>query len=244
MQEEKTKAQMEQEPLKALNLDTQAKAAGPEKPTIDEDGLKKIIEALIFASDKPLAIKQIKDIIGDTDTRLIRKLVNDLKQEFTRDQRSFNISEVAGGFQFSTDPAYARWLKKLYKIKQSDYLTGPSLETIAIIAYRQPVTKADIEFIRGVAVDGVINNLLQKGFIKVVGKKDVIGRPYLYGTTALFLQYFGLNSIEYLPALSDFREADLEFNKPQETDNIVLESEQALADTGGKEDEKDKDITG
>lgn len=243
MQEEKTKIQTDQETLQALNQGEHGQAAEPEKVAADEDGLKKIIEALIFASDKPLAIKQIKDIIGDTDTRLIRKLVNDLKQEFSQDQRSFNISEVAGGFQFSTDPAYARWLKKLYKIKQSDYLTGPSLETIAIIAYRQPVTKADIESIRGVAVDGVINNLLQKGFVKVVGKKDVIGRPYLYGTTALFLQYFGLNSIEDLPALSDFREADLEFSKPQETDNIIPEDQQALADTGGKEDEKNKNTT-
>jgi segregation and condensation protein B len=243
MQEEKTKIQTDQETPQELNQDKQAHSVEPEKQAVDEDGLKKIIEALIFASDKPLAIKQIKDIIGDTDTRLIRKLVNDLKQEFSQDQRSFNISEVAGGFQFSTDPAYARWLKKLYKIKQSDYLTGPSLETIAIIAYRQPVTKADIEFIRGVAVDGVINNLLQKGFVKVVGKKDVIGRPYLYGTTDLFLQYFGLNSIEGLPALSDFKEADLEFNKPQETGNIILDDQQALADTGGKEDEENKNTT-
>jgi segregation and condensation protein B len=241
MQEEKTKARTDQEPLKELNLDTQAQAAEPEKTAVDEGGLKKIIEALIFASDKPLAIKQIKDIIGDADTRLIRKLINDLKQEFAQDQRSFNINEVAGGFQFSTDPAYARWLKKLYKIKQSDYLTGPSLETIAIIAYRQPATKADIEFIRGVAVDGVISNLMQKGFIKVVGKKDVVGKPYLYGTTALFLQYFGLNNIEDLPALSDFKEADLEFNKPKETDAVGQECSEALENTGGTPDESVED---
>ncbi|MFA5069419.1 MAG: SMC-Scp complex subunit ScpB, partial [Candidatus Omnitrophota bacterium] len=184
--------------------------SGSIKSMMGEDELKSVIEALIFASDKPLAIKQIKDIVGDVDTRLIRNLVNGLKQEFTAGGRSFNICEVAGGFQFMTGPAYGRWLKKLYKIKMSDYLTGPSLETIAIIAYRQPVTKADIEFIRGVAVDGVINSLQQKGLIKVAGKKDVVGKPYLYGTTALFLQYFGLNSIDELPALSDFKVSDLE----------------------------------
>ena len=243
MREEKTQAQQEQASQQAISSNEETQKTERENPAPDEDALKKIIEALIFASDKPIAIKQIKDIIGDMDTRLIRKLINDLKEEFAKDQRSFNISEVAGGFQFSTDPAYSRWLKKLYKIKQSDYLTGPSLETVAIIAYRQPVTKADIEFIRGVAVDGVISNLMQKGFIKVVGKKDVVGKPYLYGTTALFLQYFGLNAIEDLPALSDFREADLEFNKPQETDNVEQENEQALADIGDKEDEEIKDIT-
>jgi segregation and condensation protein B len=236
MQEEKPQVQQAQEPQQAGSDILETQDVHQENMP-DENGLKKIIEALIFASDKPLAIKQIKDIIGDIDTRLIRKIINNLKEEFAKDQRSFNITEVAGGFQFSTDSTYGRWLKKLYKIKQSDYLTGPSLETIAIIAYRQPVTKSDIEFIRGVAVDGVIGNLLQKGFIKVVGKKDVVGKPYLYGTTALFLQYFGLNSIEDLPALSDFKEADLEFKKPQEETVDTSENPQALEDTGGKEDE-------
>jgi len=184
----------------------------------DDDTLKKIIEVLIFASDKPLGIRQIKDVIGDVDTRLIRKLINEISREFTDSRRSFNISEVAGGFRFVTEPAYGRWLKKLYNIKQSDYLSGPSLETIAIIAYRQPVTKTDIEFIRGVAVDGVLSSLTQKGFVKIVGKKEVIGRPYLYGTTPLFLQYFGLNSIEELPALSDFKESDLEFRKQKQSE--------------------------
>jgi segregation and condensation protein B len=242
MQEEKTKSQQFQEPQTPDSEKGHLQETSKENNGLDKDGLKKIIEALIFASDKPLAIKQIKDIIGDIDTRLIRTLVNDLKDEFARDARSFNISEVAGGFQFSTDPVYAKWLKKLYKIKQSDYLTGPSLETIAIIAYRQPVTKADIEFIRGVAVDGVISNLMQKGFIKVVGKKDVVGKPYLYGTTALFLQYFGLNSIEDLPALSDFKEADLAFNKPKETDDAGQEGSQALENTGGTADESAEGI--
>jgi segregation and condensation protein B len=208
---------------------------------MDEESLKKIIEALIFASDKPIALRQIKDILGDIDTRLIRRLVNELRQEFSGSQRVFNITEVAGGFQFITDPAYGRWLKKLYKIKQSDYLTGPSLETIAIIAYKQPVTKADIEFIRGVSVDGVVNSLLQKGFIKITGKKDVVGRPYLYGTTPLFLQYFGLNAIDELPALSDFKEVDLEFNKGEKV-NLIESNKNDIAEISGdeknEEDEK------
>jgi segregation and condensation protein B len=206
---------------------------------LDEESLKRVIEALIFASDKPLAARQIKDIIGDVDTRVIRKFVNDLKQEYSDSQRSFDIIEVAGGFQFVTDPVYGRWLKKLYNIKQSNYLSAPSLETIAIIAYRQPVTKADIESVRGVNVDGVISSLQQKGFVRIVGKKDVAGKPFLYGTTALFLQYFGLNSIEELPVLPEFRAADLEFQKTESSNLISLNKDYASTKME-KENEKTK----
>ena len=207
----------------------------------DEESLKRVVEALIFASDKPLAARQIKDIIGDVDTRVIRKLVNELKQEYSDSQRSFDITEVAGGFQFVTSPVYGRWLKKLYNIKQNNYLTGPSLETIAIVAYRQPVTKADIEFVRGVSVDGVVSSLQQKGFIKIVGKKDVVGKPFLYGTTPLFLQYFGLNSIEELPVLSEFKAADLEFKKAASANLILSDKDYASTETEVKENEKTKD---
>lgn len=199
-----------------------------------------MVEALIFASDKPLAARQIKDIIGDVDTKFIRRLVNGLKRDYDNINRSFNITEVAGGFQFVTNPVYGRWLKKLYNIKQSNYLTGASLETIAIIAYRQPVTKADIEFIRGVNVDGVISSLQQKGFIRIAGKKEAPGRPFLYGTTALFLQYFGLNSIEELPALPEFKAADLEFRRARPANLVESNKDYASKDTEVKEDETDK----
>jgi len=197
----------------------------------------------VFASDKPLSVRQIKDIIGDVDTRVIRKLVNELSDEYKRSERSFEITEVAGGFQFATSAAYGRWLKKLYNIKQSDYLTAPSLETVAIIAYRQPVAKADIEFIRGVSVDGVIGNLVQKGLVRITGRKEVIGRPFLYGTTNLFLQYFGLNSLEELPALAEFKEADLEFQNKEGNNLIESNKDHASTDTGGEENEKDKEPT-
>ena len=241
-QKEETVSQATKEQTESLKEQSQQQKNN-DKETLDEESLKKITEALIFASDKPIPIKQIKDILGDVDTRLIRKLINELKQEYTKSQRAFNITEVAGGFQFATDSIYGRWLKKLYKIKQSDYLTGPSLETVAIIAYRQPATKAEIEFIRGVSVDGVINSLLQKGLVKIVGKKDVIGRPFLYGTTALFLQYFGLNSIEELPALSEFKEADLDFNKKESVNLIEFNKNSTSIESGGSENAEDKEPT-
>lgn len=211
---------------------------------LDEQSLKRVIEALIFASDKPLPIQQIKDIIGDTDTRVIRRLINELCKQYSQSEASFGITEVAGGFQFSTDPAYGRWIKKLYKIRQRDYLTGPSLETLAIIAYQQPVTKTDIERIRGVNIDGVINNLLQKGLIRITGRKEVVGRPFLYGTTNLFLQYFGLNSLQELPALPEFQEADLKLTG---TDLLSHNREQekgvSSLNGDGEKDGKTKKIT-
>ena len=210
---------------------------------LDPQSLKRVIEALIFACDKPVTLKQIKDIVGNVDARDIRKAVDDLKDEYTKSERSFDIQEIAGGFQFATNPAYGRWLKKLYNIKQSDYLTGPGLETLAIIAYKQPVTKTDIEFVRGVSVDGVINNLLEKGFLKIAGRKEVPGRPFLYATTSLFLQYFGLNSLEELPLLPEFKEADLVF---QSKDNaVVVENTEAGAqdNTGGENNGESKEVT-
>ncbi|MFH1645579.1 MAG: SMC-Scp complex subunit ScpB [Candidatus Omnitrophota bacterium] len=184
-----------------------------DKNDLDEELVKSVIEAIIFASDKPVSVKQIKSITECSDSRVIKKLIEELKQEYIDSKRSFNLVEIAGGFQFATDSFFARWLKKLYNLKQSEYLSGATLETLAIIAYRQPVTKTDMEFIRGVNVDGIVAKLLQKGLVKIMGRKEVIGRPFVYGTTNLFLQYFGLNSLEELPALPEFKNADLEFKK-------------------------------
>lgn len=210
---------------------------------LDEQSLKRVIEALVFASDKPLSIQQIRDIIGDIDSRVIRRLINELMQQYSESQTSFGITEIAGGFQFTTNPAYGRWLKRLYNIRQKDYLTGPSLETLAIIAYRQPVTKTDIENIRGVNIDGVINNLLQKGLIRITGRKEVVGRPFLYGTTSLFLQYFGLNSLQELPALPEFQAADLKLTGSDPLSHN-REQERGLTLNGdGEKDGEAKEIT-
>lgn len=209
---------------------------------LDEGLLKSIIEAIIFASDKPISIKQIKDITECSDTEIVRKLVEELKQDYINSKRSFGLVEIAGGLRFSTDPFFARWLKKLYNLKQSECLSGATLETLAIIAYKQSVTKTDIEFIRGVNVDGIIGKLIQKGLVKIIGRKEVIGRPFLYSTTKLFLQYFGLNSIEELPALPEFRNADLEFkNKVDET--LSAEINEPEYQTEGGEGEESEEVT-
>lgn len=167
---------------------------------------KRIIEALLFASDQPLSIDQLKEVISETDGKTIRSQVEELKAEYEKENHSFRITEVAGGFQFSTDPTYSSWIKKLYKSRHVDRLSSPSLETLSIITYRQPVTRADIELIRGVNVEGVLKTLLERGLIRIVGRKDVVGRPFVYGTTKEFLEYFGLNSLDDLPKLEEFTE--------------------------------------
>lgn len=164
---------------------------------------KGIIESLLLISEKPLLVNEIKEVVEELDSQLIRKLVLELKSEYETSQRGFRINEVAGGFELSTAPESAAYLKRLYKSDSAQRLSGPALETLAIVAYRQPVTRADIETIRGVNVDGVLETLVEKGLVRVTGRRESLGRPMLYGTTPQFLSYFGLNSIAELPRLNE-----------------------------------------
>ncbi|MFH1665039.1 MAG: SMC-Scp complex subunit ScpB [Candidatus Omnitrophota bacterium] len=175
--------------------------------------VKGIIEALLIISEGGLTREDLKRAIADADDRDIEEGVRLLKEEYSGSARSFNIAEIAGKYYIASKPEYMPWINNLYR-KAIDRLTGPSLETLAIIAYQQTVTRAEIESIRGVNVGGVIKALLDKNLIQVKGRKDVIGRPLVYGTTEKFLEIFGLNSLEDLPALKDFREEDLEYGKP------------------------------
>ena len=145
-----------------------------------------------------------------------------LPEEYSAPERAFNIAEIAGRYHIVTKPEYLPWISNLYQ-KQVDRLTGPSLETLAIIAYRQPITRGEIEGIRGVNVGGVIKTLMDKELIRVRGRKDVIGRPLMYGTTEKFLEIFGLNSLDDLPILREFSEEDLEYVKSQEQ---IIEKEE------------------
>ena len=171
---------------------------------IEPKEAKSIIEALLFISEKPLLIEQIKEILPEIDSTAIRSLMDELKQQYQDEKRGLSIIEVAGGFRMTTNPDVAEHIKKFYKSRQRERLTVPSLETLAIVAYRQPVSRLEIESIRGVNVDGVINTLLEKGLIRIAGRKEAVGRPFVYGTTRQFLEYFGLKSLEELPKLEEF----------------------------------------
>ncbi len=187
---------------------------------MENDQSKKIIEALLFVSDKPISIDALKDVLKDVEPTRIRTIIEELNGEYSSSGRSFAIKEIAGGFQMLTDPVYSRWISALYK-RPPDRLTGPSLETLAIIAYKQPLTRSQIELIRGVNVDGVLRTLEERNLIRSRGRLEAPGRPILYGTTTEFLQHFGLKSLEELPKLKEFQESDLDFVKEKEKHEVV-----------------------
>ena len=163
--------------------------------------VKRIVEALLFSSSEPLSLNQMKEIVEENTASQIKVLIDELNAEYDQTGRSFKIIEIAGGFQSCTRPEYAIWVKKLYKKRRGQKLSMPALETLAVIGYRQPATKGDIEFIRGVNVDGVLRTLLERGLVKIKGRKAGVGRPIIYVTTKRFLEYFGLTSLSELPRL-------------------------------------------
>lgn len=175
------------------------------------DELKYVIEALLFASERPLTAEQIKEAFEENlKSEDIAAALLSLKAEYEEQQRGFRLFELAGGFQLVTDPRFAPYLKRFYQEREKKRLSQASLETLSVVAYRQPVTRADIEFIRGVNVDGALKTLLEKGLVKIIGRKEVPGRPMLYGTTKEFMDHFGLGSLKELPALSEYSLKDIE----------------------------------
>lgn len=180
--------------------------------------IKRVIEALLFVSESPLSMQHIGSVLEEVDPAAIRLSIEELKAEYELSKRSLVIQEVAGGYQMTSSPLYAPWLRKFLKKAHGEKLSGPSLETLAIIAYKQPATRQEIEFIRGVNVEGVLKALLEKGLIRIQGRKDIIGRPLLYGTSREFLEYFGLNSLEELPPIEEFVQQGeaIEASLPQE----------------------------
>ena len=169
-----------------------------------QDNNRAVIEALLFSSDKPLAIEQIKNVLDNLQAQEIRAILGEMNQEYESYNRGMRIFEIAGGFQMVTAHTLAPFLKKLYKQRNVEKLSKPALETLAIIAYKQPLTRLDIEVLRNVNIDGVMKGLLDKDLIRVSGRKKTPGRPKVYGTTRQFLEYFGLKSLEELPKIGNF----------------------------------------
>ncbi len=205
---------------------------------MEQEQVKRIIEALLFASEKPLTINQIKEVLEEIDAAVIKAQIAELDNEYKQGARSFSICEIAGGYQISTQPQYAPWLKKLYRKARTEKLSRPSLETLAIIAYRQPITRLEIEDIRGVNVDGVLRTLLDKSLLRISGRKPIAGRPFYYTTTKQFLEFFGLQSLDELPQLGEFEDAGLELEKHAGAASAeeTAASQSSEATGGGKED--------
>ena len=170
--------------------------------------IKGIIEALLFVSGEPLRPRAIRETLADlrhvTDGE-IRRVMEQLRTEYESQGRSFTLVEIAGGYRIQTLPAYGRWISLLRAAPARRRLSAPALETLAIVAYRQPITKAEIEAIRGVNVDGVLENLVDRGLVETKGRKKAVGKPYLFGTSARFLEHFGLRSLKELPQIEELR---------------------------------------
>ena len=165
--------------------------------------IKPIVESLIFAAEEPVTLRKLADIIGDVEHDKILEAVAHLRNDYEAQGRSFQIEEVAGGYRFYTKPDYHEWVAKLRRKSGETKLSQASLETLAIIAYKQPVLRADVEAIRGVQSGQIIRLLMEKDLVKVVGRDESLGHPLLYGTTKRFLEYFGLKDIHDLPKIEE-----------------------------------------
>jgi segregation and condensation protein B len=187
---------------------------------------KAILEAILLASPEPLSIKRIADVIG-LDEKDARILVDDLSKEYAQPGRGLFLQEMGGGFVFTTRPEYAEYVEKLLQPRGKG-LSHAALETLSIIAYRQPMTKAEIESIRGVKVDRSVETLTERGLIREVGRRESPGRPSLFGTTAAFLTYFGLKELADLPPLAlDTSHAGLIPVPREEVEPLAIEADRA-----------------
>jgi segregation and condensation protein B len=181
--------------------------------------LSQVTEALLFAAQKPLTARELMSAIkgaggedelmanefAKTTEAQVAAALEQLKIEYVQQGRAFQLAEKAEGWQLVSDPAYAPWVRQLFPAVKPARLTPPSLETLAIIAYRQPITRADVEAVRGVAVDGVLQNLMERGLVKIAGRAEVPCRPLLYETTQFFLEHFGLRDLDELPNAEELR---------------------------------------
>ncbi len=175
-----------------------------EEELLSSDEAKQIIENLLFITDRPLKPARIAEVVESVNAKRVLEIINELSKEYADTGRAIRILEIGGGYQMCTKPEYGRWVRRLYNEKMTTRLSNAALETLAIIAYKQPVTRAEMEMIRGVDVAAPLERLLERGLVRVLGKRDTIGRPMVYGTTDEFLRLFGLNKISELPDLQVF----------------------------------------
>ncbi len=163
-----------------------------------------VLEAVLFAADQPLPAARLAQILGRPfDARAVQRLAEELNAEYQSQGRAFEILEIAGGLQLLTRPDFKNWVAEAHKHRRQEKLTPSSVETLAIVAYKQPILRVTIDDIRGVQCGPILRNLQERGLIKAVGRQNVPGRPILYGTTRLFLQHFGLKSLKDLPKVSE-----------------------------------------
>jgi segregation and condensation protein B len=193
------------------------------------DNLKHIIECLLFVAEEPLTIERILKIILSANADEIRNALKELADEYETRKGGFYLNEVAGGYQIRTRSEYTQWIKRLIQPKQPR-LSKASLETLAIIAYKQPIIRSDIEHLRGVDCDGILRTLLERKLIRILGRKELPGRPMIYGTTRYFLEVFDLKDLTDLPTPEEIKDLG-----SAASDQIALPSESAESEKPLKE---------
>jgi len=202
--------------------------------------LERIIEALLFASPEPLTIARIRSIVPGLEKQQVVEAINSLRQEYAGESRSFQIVEIGGGFQLTTKPDYAVWVGKLFEERSRQKLSRAALETLAIIAYKQPVMRSTIESIRGVNVDGVLRTLMERDLVRIVGRGEGPGRPLLFGTTRQFLIRFGLNRLSDLPKIEEIEELIASSGQTQADEPRTVDDEVA-SDKATSTDQTDRE---
>jgi segregation and condensation protein B len=190
------------------------------------DELKNIVESLLFVAEEPLTVERLTKIISGSQTGQLRQALEELEAEYEARKGGFFLNQVAGGYQFRTRPEHLEWIKRMVQPKPL-HLSKAALETLAIIAYKQPVIRSDVEHIRGVDCGGVLRALLERKFIRVLGRRELPGRPLIYATTKRFLEVFGLKNLEDLPTPKEIEEFGSSLSKKTEA--------------GGDQDEKGAD---
>ena len=213
---------------------TDTGAATEEAPVLPPDVVRAVLEALIFASPQPLTPREIGKVLGGVPKEAWQAALAEIRADYARDGRGLQLVEVAGGHQITTRPEYNDWVRELLDPRTPTRLSIQALETLAVIAYKQPVTSLEVSEIRGVNISGVLNTLLERHLIKIVGRKQVVGRPFLYATTREFLIRFGLNDLSDLPKVEDMAEA-LGLEAPILIERTPREEELPLAEPDAEE---------
>ena len=191
----------EPEPDNVESAESEPAEGEPTEPESDEIEITTtdVLEAILFAADEPVTPSRLADIIGTSGVKQIRQHIKELNEKYQRTGCVFRIEAIAGGYLMLTQPRFNPWLRQLIKVRSETKLSPAALETLAVIAYKQPVMRVDVEAIRGVGAGEMIRQLVEKGLVKIVGRAEELGRPLLYGTTRKFLEIFGLESLKDLP---------------------------------------------
>jgi segregation and condensation protein B len=214
---------------------------------VEREEIKAIIENILLAADQPVSETQFKNLFGDEVEKVsFKSVLEELIDEYN--SRNLQILQVAEGYQLCTRHDYSNWVRKFLKFDKTRKLSQPSLDTLSIIAYKQPLTKAEVEEIRGVDSSGVVRTLLEKKIISPGGRKKVPGRPIMYRTTRKFLEYFGLKDLSDLPTLEDFKESELEYQIPPDQttlpfDELSGDDSEEMADVASEEEAQSTDPT-